>query len=138
MSENKLHWSFWLICALALVWSALGSVNFVVQLNPEMHESYRETERLIIVGRPLWATLGFALAVFGGLIGSVLLVLRKPLAHYLFIASLLGVFLAIAHAMSVGITFGTGEIVGIIILPILMAIFLIWYAKLVEKKGWLR
>ena len=66
MSKNKnrrVHWSFWLIAIITLVWNILGSVNFLVQMNPEMHTAYRENERLIIEGRPIWATAGFAVAV---------------------------------------------------------------------------
>ena len=137
MSGNRVPQSFWIICAVALVWNALGATNFVVQLNPDMHESYRDVERLIIVGRPLWATIGFALAVFGGLVGCLLLLLNNSYAYYIFVASLLGIILTIAHALSVGITFGPGEIIGIIVLPLLVAVFLTWYSKLARKKGWI-
>ena len=138
MNENKIHWSFWVICVVTLIWNVLGSINFVVQMNPEMHETYRETERLIIIGRPFWATVGFAIAVFGGAIGCFLLLLKKSFAFYLFIASLLGVFVTMAHALNLGINFGIGEILGFILMPMIVAIFLIWYSKLSERKGWVR
>ena len=140
MSENSkrvIHWSFWVIGVVTLIWNVMGSINFFVQMNPEMHTAYRETERLIIVGRPTWATVGFAIAVFGGAIGCLLLLLKKSVAYYLFIASLLGVIVTMAHALSVGINFGIGEILGIILMPILVAVFLIWYSKLAESKGWI-
>lgn len=136
MNENKIHWSFWVICVVTLIWNVLGSINFVVQMNPEMHEAYRETERLIIIGRPLWATVGFAIAVFGGAIGCLLLLLKKSFAFYLFIASLLGVLVTMAHALNLGINFGIGEILGFILMPMIVAIFLIWYSKLAERKDW--
>jgi len=136
MNENKIHWSFWVICVVTLIWNVLGYINFVVQMNPEMHEAYRETERLIIIGRPLWATVGFAIAVFGGAIGCLLLLLKKSFAFYLFIASLLGVLVTMAHALNLGINFGIGEILGFILMPMIVAIFLIWYSKLAERKDW--
>lgn len=140
MSENSnkvIHWSFWVIGIVTLIWNVMGSINFFVQMNPEMYTAYRETERLIIVGRPMWATVGFAIAVFGGAIGCLLLLLKKTIAYYFFIASLLGVFVTIAHALSVGINFGIGETLGIILMPMLVAVFLIWYSKLAESKGWI-
>lgn len=141
MSENNksgIHWSFWVIGVVTLIWNVMGSINFFVQMNPEMLTSYRDTERLIIEGRPVWATVGFAVAVFGGAMGSLLLLLKKSVAYYLFIASLLGVIVTMAHALGVGIKFGLGEILGIILMPMMVAVFLIWYSKLAKSKGWLR
>lgn len=132
------HWSFWVIGSIALIWNVMGVINFFVQLNPEMLASYRESERAIIVGRPAWATIGFAIAVFGGSLGSLLLLLKNPTAFYLFVASLLGVIITMAHTLSVGINFGAGEIFGIILMPMVVAEFLIWYSKQAENRGWVK
>lgn len=137
MNKNNIHWSFWVIGIVALIWNLLGSINFIVQMSPEMHEAYRETERMIIQGRPLWATIGFAVAVFGGTIGCLLLLLKKSVAFYYFIASLFGVLVATAHTFNVGVNFGMGEIFGIILMPIIVAVFLIGYSRVAERKGWI-
>ena len=130
------HWSFWVIGSVALVWNVMGAINFIVQMNPDMLTAYRESERAIIDGRPAWATVGFAIAVFGGALGCLLLLLRKSAAYYLFIASLLGVIVTMAHTLGVGINFGLGEILGFIILPVVVAAFLVWYSKNAENRGW--
>ncbi len=131
------HWSFWVIGAIALLWNVAGAINFFVQMDPDMLASYRESERAIVEGRPAWATAAFAIAVFSGAFGCLFLLLRKSLAYYLFIASLLGVIGAIIHALGADIDFGSGEILGIIVMPLVMAMFLIWYSKLAESKGWI-
>jgi hypothetical protein len=100
----------------------------VPQLN-----AYRESERAIIAGRPAWATGAFATAAFG----SLLLLLRKSAATYVFGASFLGVIGAMIHTFGAGIQFGLGEILGIILLPIVVAGFLIWYSRHARGKGWL-
>lgn len=133
---KKIHWNFWVITIFMLIWNILGCVNFFVQMNPEMISSYRESEQAIIQGRPLWATMGFAVAVFGGAIGCVILLLKKSTAVYLFMASLLGVLVAAAHSLGVGIEFGPGEIIGIILMPTIVAVFLIWYSIYAKNKGW--
>jgi len=130
------HWSFWAIGAIALIWNVMGVINFFVQMNPEILSTYRESERAIIEGRPAWATGGFAIAVFGGALGCLLLLFRKSVAYYLFIVSLLGVVVTMTHTLGVGIDFGLGEILGIILMPLMVAAFLIWYSKQVESKGW--
>lgn len=138
MSEerNRVHWSFWLICTIAVIWNVIGSVNFLIQLNPEMIDAYRESERAIVLNRPVWATAGFALAVFGGAIGSLLLILRKTSSFYLLIVSLLGVIITIGDTLSRDITFGVGELIGIVLMPVVVAAFLLWYSKFVQKKFW--
>ena len=131
------HWSFWAIGAVALIWNVMGAMNFFVQMNPDILAAYRESERAIIEGRPAWATGAFAIAVFGGTLGCLLLLLRKSAAYYLFIASLLGVTVTMIHTLDVGIDFGLGEILGIILMPLVVAAFLIWYSKQAENKGWI-
>ncbi len=131
------HWSFWLIGAVALIWNGMGVINFFVQMNPDMLAAFRESERAIIEGRPAWATGAFAIAVFGGALGCLLLLLRKSAACYLFIASLLGVIVTMIHTLGVDMDFGLGEILGIILLPLVVAAFLIWYSKQAESKGWI-
>ena len=131
------HWSFWVIGAVALLWNVMGAINFFMQMDPDMLAAYRESERAIIEGRPAWATAGFAIAVFGGALGCLLLLLRKSVAFYLFIASLLGVIVAMTHTLGVGADFGLGEILGIILMPVVVAAFLIWYSKRAENKGWI-
>jgi hypothetical protein len=115
----------------------MGVINFFAQMNPDVLAAYRMSERAIVEGRPAWATGGFALAVFGGTIGCLLLLLRKSAAYYLFIASLLGVIVTMSHTLGIGVDFGLGEILGIILMPLVVAAFLIWYSKQAESKGWI-
>ena len=131
------HWSFWAIGAVGLIWNVLGAINFVVQMNPDSLAAYREVEQALIVGRPAWATVAFALAVFGGALGCLMLLLKKSAAFYLFIASLLGVIVTMIHTLGVDVDFGLGEILGIILMPLLVAAFLIWYSRRARSKRWI-
>jgi len=135
-TTSRVHWSFWLIGAIALIWNVMGAANFIVQMNPDMLEAYRESERAIIRGRPAWATGAFGIAVFGGALGSLFLLFRKSVAIYLFIASLFGVIVTMVHTLGTGIDFGLGEILGIILIPIVVAALLIWYSKYAASKDW--
>jgi len=134
---GRIHWSFWAIGAVMLIWNVMGVVNYFAQMDPDVLAAYRESERAIVEGRPAWATGAFAIAVFGGALGCLLLLLRKSAAYYFFIASLLGVIVTMTHTLGVGIDFGLGEILGIILMPLVVAAFLIWYSKQAEIKGWI-
>jgi hypothetical protein len=140
-TANKVHWSFWLIGAVVLIWNVLGSINFFVQMNPDMIAAYPESEQAIIVGRPTWATVAFAVAVLGGSFGSVLLLLRKSAAFYLFVPSLLGVIVAMTHALGLfgpSIEFSAAEMAGTILMPLVLATFMVWYTKYAENRTWIR
>ena len=134
------HWSFWVIGAVALIWNVLGGANFFMQMNADAVASMPETHRAIIEGRPGWATGGFAIAVFGGALGCLLLLLRKSAANYLFIASLLGAAVTMIHTLGIAnstIDFSAFELFIMILMPLIVAAFLIWYSKQAERKGWI-
>ncbi len=127
------HWSFWAIGAVALIWNVMGVVNFFMQMNADALAAMPEAQRAIMEGRPAWATGAFAIAVFGGAVGCLLLLLRKSAAYYLFIASLLGVIVHLPY-------FATSAPISMIIPPVMslvVAAFLIWYSKRSESKGWI-
>ncbi len=133
------HWSFWIIGGVALIWNAMGVMNFFVQMNADMVATMPETHRAIIEVRPAWGTGAFAIAVFGGALGCLLLLLRKSAAYYLFIASLLGVIVAMTpHLDMIGSTINDPfEIVMMILMPLVVAAFLVWYSKQTQSKGWI-
>ena len=133
------HWSFWLVCILALLWNVGGAINYIMQTNLEFVSTLPETHRAIIEGRPIWATGGFAIGVFGGAFGCLLLLFKKSHAFYIFIISLLGIVVTMIHTLNVAaskISFSTGEIFVMVLLPMIVAALLIWYTKLVIKKSW--
>ena len=137
---SGVHWSFWVISAVALIWHVMGSMNYLWQMSPEAVAAMPETHRAIIIGRPVWATGGFAIGVFGGAIASLLLLFRKSAAIYLFIASILGVIVTMIHTVSVAsskIEFTLIEIVVMILMPIAVGALLIWYSRQARSKGWI-
>jgi hypothetical protein len=138
--KSGINWSFWVIAAIALIWNAMTVMNYFAQMNPDMLAAYRESERALIESRPAWATGAFAIAAFGGAIGSLLLLLRKSVAFYLFVASLLGVVVIMLHPLGVfgpSVSLSAGEIAGMIVAPAVVAAFFAWYSKFSEKKGWI-
>lgn len=136
-SVTRVHWSFWLISAIALIWNVLGSVNFFMQMNPDMLDAYRESERAIIQGRPAWATGGFAIAVIVGALGGLFLLLRKSVATYMFVASFLGVIVTTVHTLGVDFDFSLVELLVMVLMPLVVAAFLIWYSKYAERRDWI-
>ena len=138
-SAGGVHWSFWAISVVALIWNGMGIINFVVQLDADAVATMPETHRAIIDSRPIWATGGFAMAVFGGASGCLLLLLKKSAASYWFVASLLGVIVTMIHTIGVatsGTNFQFFEIAMMIVMPLVVAAFLIWFSKHAASRSW--
>ncbi len=142
MSDQKkvsVHWSFWAISVVALLWNAMGGMNFLAQMNTTIVASMPETHQAIIIDRPIWATVGFALAVFGGAAGGLLLLLRKSAANMVFVVSLVGMVMTMLHTVNVSTNtnFSTMELFVMVVLPTMVAIFLVWYSKHLTRRGWI-
>ena len=130
-----------MIGVVALLWNGLGVANFFVQMNPDALAEYPEALQAMIESRPAWATGAFAIAVIGGALGCLLLLLRKSAAYYVFIASLLGAAVTMIHTINVMAgspdDYGIARIIGYVVSPLAVAALLIWYAKLAAGKGWI-
>ena len=132
---SGVHWSFWVIGAIGLVFNLMGCMNFISQMNADMVASMPEAYRAIIENRPVWGTGVFAMAVFGGALGCLLLLLRKSAAFYVFIVSLV-----CAIAAQIPLVDMAGFPVEVLIgglSQVVIGAFLIWYSKQAESKGWI-
>ena len=130
-SPAKRHWSFWTVCIVGLLWNIGGAINYLMQTDPEWVSSMPATHQAIIVGRPAWATGGFAVGVFGGAIGCLFLLFRLRASFYIFLASLAGIMLTMVHSIDVAVSeirFGMVEIIVMIVLPLVVALALALYA----------
>lgn len=138
---RPVHWSFWAIGAVALIWNVLGVMNFAMQMNADALAAMSESERAIVAGRPAWATGAFGIAVLSGSAGCVLLLLRRSSATYLFVASLVAMLVQVIPYLGMSgstVKVGGMEISMLILLPLAVAAFLIWYTRQAKSKGWLR
>ena len=128
----KPHFSFWMIAGLGLVWNLMGCLNFITQMNADAVAQMPELYQLIISSRPLWATLAFGFAVFGGAVGCILLLLRRDMARIALLVSLIAIVLTVVQTISaVGLAPST-------VLALLVGAALFWYSSIVYRAGWLR
>jgi len=126
---------FWIVSVLALVWNGMG-VNAYLQ-QAYNTDSYREMyppEQLeIAANMPSWVTAAFAIAVFGGALGAIALLLRKKLANTILIVSLLAVIVQMGYLLIND--YVTSMVMTIMI--IVFAFFIVWFARNATAKGWL-
>jgi len=140
-SNNKLPTSFYVISGVALAWNLLGVMAYVMQvtMTPEAMNALPEAQRMLIESTPVWATSAFAIAVNGGALGCLLLLLRQTWAYPVLIVSLAGIAVQMYHSIFIANSievYGPGSM----IMPamiIVVAVFLVWYAKGAKEKEWL-
>ena len=133
---------FWVVSILALIWNLMGVGAYLAEAfaTEEMLAAMSEQDRSMLESRPAWATAAFALAVWGGFLGCLLLVLRKSLAHTILILSLIGVLVQMVYNLFIAgstISYGPFQIVMALMIPII-ALALVFFAKKGKANGWLR
>lgn len=137
-TTTKPSTSFWVISILAIIWNLIGVIVYLGQayMTDDMKALMTEEQLTIIENSPIWATAAFAIAVWFGLLGSILLTLRKKLSKSVLYISLLGVIVQLIYNffMSNAIeVYGTQGIIQPLI-TLAISLFLVSYAKQADKK----
>ena len=141
MTASKPPMWFWITAGIGLLWNAIGVFAYIAQATAS--EAYMsqltEAGQAWVEAYPAWATGVFAVAVFSGIIGCILLLLRKPVAKILLIVSLAAALIQIFYnfAISNGLeVFGASALVTPI-LVVLVGAYLIWLASRGIREGWI-
>lgn len=133
---------FWVIGAILLLWNLTGLMIYYghVTMTPEMiAETFSAAERAFMEQTPVWATSAYATAVTAGVIGALLMLLRKKLALPLFIVSFVAVLIQDLDAFVLRdvISVWGSRSFTLPLIIIVICVFQIWYARSTTAKGWL-
>lgn len=133
--------AFYWLTGTALVWNLLGVGAYVAQvtMSPEALAALPAAERALYEDVPTWATAAFAIAVNGGALGCLLLLLRKSLAAPILVASLAAVVVQLYHSLFIAnsiAVYGPGGMV-MPAMIVIIAVLLVWYAMHAKKHNWL-
>jgi hypothetical protein len=92
----------------------------------------------VYLALPVWVSVAFGIGVIGGLIGSILLVLRRAIAVPVFVASLAGYIVLFAADWAYGVFASIPTQLGILAMVVLIAAALLGTAWMARTKGYLR
>lgn len=89
----------WIVGVVSLLWNAMGAYDYLMtQTQNEAYMASFTPEQLeYFYGFPAWATSLWAIAVWGAVLGSVLLLLRKRVAYPVFVVSLVAMLGNMVH-----------------------------------------
>ena len=142
MSESTIKAPTWfmVVAAVLLVWNILGVMAYIAQvtMTPEAITALPEAQRQLYETTPTWATAAFAIAVNGGALGCLLLLLKRNLAQLFLQLSLAGVLVQMFHSFFMTKSFevfGPGEMI-MPIMVIVIAIYLVVLAAKAKARRW--
>lgn len=140
-TSNKPPVWFWIVSILAFIWNLMGVSAFIMQvtMTPENMAALPEAERILQETTPMWANIAFAVAVFGGALGCLFLLLKNQLAVSFLVTSMAGVIIQMIHSFFFSNSydvFGPGGMI-MPIMVIVVGVLLIWLSISAVKKGWI-
>ncbi len=132
---------FWVVSAVAFVWNLMGVAAFVMQVTMSDADlaALPEAERMLYETAPAWSTAVFALAVFGGALGCLALLLRKKWAFPILVVSLIGIVAQMTYNVffsKVMDVYGPGGLI-MPVMVLVIGVYLLFFARSSTAKGWL-
>ena len=141
---NKTPWHLWLVGVIAVLFNAIGVFDYVMSMSqgatymasagmtPAQIAHYQEM--------PFWMTVVWTIGVWGAMLGSVLILLRKKLAFPVFAVSLAAFLVSLIYTY---VLTNGGEIMGAqmaIASAVIAALLLFFmgYSWLMTKRSVLR
>jgi len=129
------------VAILAIVWNCLGLLSFVMHtmMTPEMLAGLPEAEQNLMLNYPVWASAAFGAAVIFGVLGSILLLMKKAVSFECYLISLIAVVIQDYHWFvmeNVIPVLGMSSLIMPSLILIIGSALLVFSSK-AKKNGWL-
>lgn len=138
-SSQRVPWHLWVVGVFGLLWDSMGAFDYVMtQTRNESYMGQFTPEQLeFFYGFPAWVVFFWAIAVWGGLGGSVLLLLRRRLAEPVLLGSFMAMVVTAVHnfLLSNGLEVmgGAGAVFSVLIFVFALGLWL--YARAMSRRG---
>lgn len=147
VARTPIH--LWIVGALATLWNAFGCFDYFMtrtrgaeHIEAMMDGVDANAYMAYIDAFPIWASIGWALGVWFGLAGSILLLMRHRWAVPALLISMIGAVVGLGYQLArpatgvAGMSDGANMFVPIAIIIVTAALFL--YARAIRIRGVLR
>ena len=127
------------VAIIALLWNLIGCAAYLmdVTLTPEAVAAMSPDQQALYAARPAWAVAVYAIAVWGGALGCVGLIMKQRWAKGALLASLLGLIaqdVALFGMSPVAIEASVYALQGMVLM---IAVLLLLLANKAARQGWL-
>ena len=139
-------WWHWVISVLGVLWSLGGATDYIMTKTENAAYLAEIPQPLLdyFYGIPAWLTIFWALAVWVGLAGWVLMLFRSRWAVPAFLVSLVSMLVNFGYSLIDGGMalqaehMGAGMAYGFTGAVIVVAVFAVWYSRRMRARGILR
>lgn len=144
MTDNRTPWHLWVVGILALLWNSFGAYDFIMSVT--QGETYFRASGMsqamidYFNAMPAWMYAPWIAGVWGAVLGTIALLLRKRWAVYLFAISLVGAAVSLVYGLfnPAPLDPAMGPMKFMPWLIVAIATFLWWYAGRMAARGVLR
>ncbi len=135
-AAKQTPWHLWAVGIVSLIWNAIGCYIYVMAMtrNPAVMADAPPEMVAALEAAPAWSNGTWALGVWGGLAGSMLLLLRSGWSVAAFAISVLGLIGSTAYEVMWDVPVDRVQQVTIWVI----ALFLLWYARSMRQRSKLR
>jgi len=142
-AQDRAPAHLWIVGILALLWNGYACYEYLMTnlRNPAFMARIPADQLAFMDSLPSWLTAFWALGVWGGLAGAILLLIRNRYAAWAFALSLAGAVIGLGYQMFVAkmpASMTAGAMAYMPWVVILVCVALLWYARSEAKKGVLR
>lgn len=138
-AAERRPWHLWLVGVLGTLWNSVGAWDYLLtQTRNESYMGQFTAEQLeFFYGFPTWVVASWAIAVWGGVLGAILLLFRKKIAAPVLLLSFIAMVITAIHnfVLSNGLEVmgGTGAAFSVAIF--IFALFIWLYARAMSERG---
>ncbi|HEY0052179.1 MAG TPA: hypothetical protein VGB49_02070, partial [Caulobacteraceae bacterium] len=140
-STRATPWHLWVVGIVALLWNAYGCYDYLMTttggeaylraMGEKMKWAPADVDAFVAyyASMPAWMTAVWAVGVWGGLLGALLLLLRMKLAVWVFVVSLLAYVLSVIATFL--LTAAPDVVQSMIWMQVVIfagCVFFVWYA----------
>jgi hypothetical protein len=132
--------AWFIIAAVAsLLFMGFGVVSFVMHIFADPSAMPLD-QRAAYLAEPLWVKIAYGVAVFAGLAGAILLVMRRKAAEWLLLLSLIAVLIWLAGLILVTPLRENMSANDLLVAMVVSALTwtIYWFARHSRQRGWLR
>ena len=130
---------YWVAAVAAVLFMAVGVAGFLMDVATDPR-TLEPPQRALYIARPPWMKIAYTLAVWSGLVGTLVLLIRRRFAEPLLLFSLvmtIVTFLPYAVVPRVRAAVSTGDVIAAVVVIVLVALTCA-FARQSKQRGWLR
>lgn len=140
---GRTPWHLWVVGVVAVLWNGFGCIDYT--MTQLQGDAWLTTMGMTAAqidyfhAMPAWTSAAWAIGVWGGLLGGLLLLLRRRWAVHVFVLSFLGWLAGAIYAF--GLSDGMEAMGSMWPMQLVIGaacLFFIWYAWTMGKRGLLR